>query len=449
MAMGIWNHMERVFRTDTGWWGLIVVSTFLVLIINVYGLLVHIANDLPQLFYLPVILAAYRFPRRGIIVSTGIAVLYLIAVLAITWADPTVVSSAIESAIILVAIGAVVSVLSIQIREQRERYKGLFDNSEAGAFLIRQEGSKTTIVEANYRAARILDMEIRDLEGTLFPQLWEKEVDWEEFFRSVRETGSCYSFETRLKKSGGDYTDVLLSAGRIDAGQFIVSMVDITSLRQSDDALRAANRELNLLSRILQTDLLAVTGDLTQTLTGAGSLHTGETADLFRRFESSVRYLQRRLELTGTYQDLGSEPAIWLPVQITVRAEALRIDHAGISIRAWTERLEIYTDRLATGVFYHLFDNAVRHGKNATDIVVTYRISGDGVDIIVEDNGLGIPEDQKERIFTYGAETPAWLRLFVDRKILAVTGITITETGRYGDGARFEIHVPRGAFRIV
>lgn len=33
------------------------------------------------------------------------------------------------------------------------------------------------------------------------------------------------------------------------------------------------------------------------------------------------------------------------------------------------------------------------------------------------------------------------------REILAITGITITGTGVYGEGARFEILVPRDGYR--
>jgi len=37
--------------------------------------------------------------------------------------------------------------------------------------------------------------------------------------------------------------------------------------------------------------------------------------------------------------------------------------------------------------------------------------------------------------------------LFLVREILAITGMTISETGTPGDGAVFEIVVPQGAYR--
>ncbi|MDD1681346.1 MAG: sensor histidine kinase, partial [Methanoregula sp.] len=38
--------------------------------------------------------------------------------------------------------------------------------------------------------------------------------------------------------------------------------------------------------------------------------------------------------------------------------------------------------------------------------------------------------------------------LFLAREILAVTGMTITETGEPGKGVRFEIILPPGSFRM-
>jgi hypothetical protein len=38
--------------------------------------------------------------------------------------------------------------------------------------------------------------------------------------------------------------------------------------------------------------------------------------------------------------------------------------------------------------------------------------------------------------------------LFLSQEILSITGITIAETGIPGKGARFEITVPKGAYRF-
>jgi len=54
--------------------------------------------------------------------------------------------------------------------------------------------------------------------------------------------------------------------------------------------------------------------------------------------------------------------------------------------------------------------------------------------ITVEDNGIGIPLDEKQKIFLKGFGKHTGFGLFLVREILAITGITIHETGRHGHG---------------
>lgn len=60
-----------------------------------------------------------------------------------------------------------------------------------------------------------------------------------------------------------------------------------------------------------------------------------------------------------------------------------------------------------------------------------------------------MPEAEKERIFEKGFGKHTGLGLFLSREILAITGLSIKERGAYGNGARFEIVVPKGKFRFV
>ena len=65
-----------------------------------------------------------------------------------------------------------------------------------------------------------------------------------------------------------------------------------------------------------------------------------------------------------------------------------------------------------------------------------------------EDNGTGIEESEKEKIFERGYGKNTGFGLFLVREVLALTGITITETGHPGQGARFLMKVPKEAYRI-
>jgi len=82
-------------------------------------------------------------------------------------------------------------------------------------------------------------------------------------------------------------------------------------------------------------------------------------------------------------------------------------------------------------------------------MIVRCEAAGNELVIIIEDDGIGIPLDEKQKIFNKGFGKNTGYGLFLVREILNITNISIHETGRHGSGARFEITVPRGGFRKI
>ena len=112
-----------------------------------------------------------------------------------------------------------------------------------------------------------------------------------------------------------------------------------------------------------------------------------------------------------------------------------------------TGTIQIFADPLFEKVMYNLTDNTIRHGKTATEVYVSVTTDQDDIRIIWDDNGVGVPIDQKEMIFNRGFGKNTGLGLFLIREVLTITGMTIQETGEPGRGARFEITVPDGMWR--
>ena len=111
---------------------------------------------------------------------------------------------------------------------------------------------------------------------------------------------------------------------------------------------------------------------------------------------------------------------------------------------------EVYSDPLFDKVFYNLIDNALRYGG---DQMKTIRVSSQESDtslvIVCEDDGVGITVEDKKKLFRKGFGKHTGLGLFLSREILSITGITITENGEPGVGARFEMTVPKGMWRFT
>jgi len=98
-------------------------------------------------------------------------------------------------------------------------------------------------------------------------------------------------------------------------------------------------------------------------------------------------------------------------------------------------------------VFYNRINNAVRHGGKVTEIRFSCVRAGQDLTIVCEDDGNGIPEGEKEAIFGGTYKRRHGHGLFLVAGIIGITGITIRETGVFGEGARFEVRVVNGGWR--
>ena len=89
--------------------------------------------------------------------------------------------------------------------------------------------------------------------------------------------------------------------------------------------------------------------------------------------------------------------------------------------------------------------NKEAESKNAMPMNTTKTTA---LTIVCEDDGIGITGEDKKHLFSRGYGKKTGLGLFLSREILAITGITITENGIPGNGARFEISVPKSVYRF-
>jgi len=223
---------------------------------------------------------------------------------------------------------------------------------------------------------------------------------------------------------------------------------EIEERRRVEAALTQANKKLGLLSSITRHDMK----NILMALSGYHELVEKDTTD-----PAFIEYLSRetvlfsklanQIEFTRLYDELGNFGAVWKPLRGIKDIRFVDSGHIPVNISAETEGYEIFADPLIDKVFYNLFENSVRHGTQVTAISVTAEVTESGLRILVLDNGTGITDEDKTQIFKRGFGKNTGLGLFLVREILSITGITINEIGRFGEGACFELIVPPGNYR--
>ncbi|MEI7434802.1 MAG: HAMP domain-containing sensor histidine kinase, partial [Methanomicrobiales archaeon] len=170
--------------------------------------------------------------------------------------------------------------------------------------------------------------------------------------------------------------------------------------------------------------------------------------DYFTRITRSSDRISTMIQFTREYEEIGVHVPAWQEARTLVDLAAKDAPLGKIMVKNnLPAGFEVFADPLVIKVFYNLMDNAARYGGKITTIGFSILESGEVHLIVCEDDGEGIPADEKEKIFERGFGKTTGMGLALSREILDITGITIKETGEPGKGARFEMTVPAGMWR--
>ncbi|MDD1669463.1 MAG: PAS domain-containing sensor histidine kinase, partial [Methanomicrobiales archaeon] len=336
------------------------------------------------------------------------------------------------------------------LRESEEKYRALVERANDGIVVV-QDGRVTF---CNRRAAELWGGSIREIVGQPYPNF----VDPEDAAR-IRE-----NYERRMagEEVPAQYDALLVKRdgsrfhGELNAGTFtfegrpadLILFRDMTDRRMAEDALKTVNRKLHLLSSVTRHDMLnqlmAIVGYQELALASDNVADMKQLVDMAGKAAVTMR---RQIEFTRQYQDIGVYSPVWQDLRDVIARASSGISTRNVKILLETDPVRIFADPLLERVFSNLIENAINHGEKVTMIRFTTRRTDTGLTILCEDDGVGIPVPEKERIFSPGFGRNSGYGLVLVREILGITGATIREIGQEGKGALFEISVPKDAYR--
>ena len=334
-----------------------------------------------------------------------------------------------------------------ELRKSRERLSSILRSTPTGIAVIRNR----LIVDVNDRFGEITGYSRDELLEKPVRSIWADEEDFDPVKREREKGPQTVNLETRWRKKYGTVIAVVLNSTPLNPenhsdGQTLTAL-DITSRVMAEDALRTANRKLNLLSSITRHDIQNKTSIIDGNLVMIRKKAVpDEVIPLLDKLDGASKAIQSQIKFSKIYQELGSGVSRWqdladiLPATHVPETVRFRADIAGI---------EVYADPMLERVFFNLLDNSLKHGGAVTGIRISCRTTGSGLNIVWEDNGNGIPAEEKEKIFERGYGKNTGLGLFLSREILSITGIAISETGIPGKCARFELSIPKGGYRFT
>jgi len=337
----------------------------------------------------------------------------------------------------------------VRLHASEERYRQFIETANEGVWSM-DSGFCTTFV--NKRLAEMLGYSQNEMIGRPITAFMHPD-DLADNARRLadRQQGRTGRYERRFLHKNGTPVHTLVSAtplfsGGTFSGSFAM-ITDISDRIAADDALRLANRRLMLMSSVTRHDLLNTIISSRGYLAMARHMARDPgLLEILGRLETVIDAMEAQISFTRVYQDIGSSPPVWQAIERLIQGCK---SVPGTRIVYEISNLEVLADPLITKVFANLLDNSLRHGEHVSEIHVHTQPGNNGLVIVWEDNGAGIPDNDKELIFDRGYGKNSGLGLFLVREILSITGITIRENGEPGKGARFEITLPHDRFRIV
>jgi PAS domain S-box-containing protein len=242
------------------------------------------------------------------------------------------------------------------------------------------------------------------------------------------------------------YTTPVMQGGRCTGIRGI--LIDMTGHKRTEYALQQAIKKLSLLNSMTRHDIINKLTSLSAFLDMARQATADpDAAGHIDRCIAIVAALDQHVRFMKDYQAIGTCLPVWLDPATVIRDVSAACDPAGIRIQVPDPGWEIFSDPVMRKVILNLITNAARHGGQVTTIVFSLAETSRGLSLVCEDDGCGVADENKSRIFQKGFLKNTGQGLFLAREVLAITGISIEETGTYGKGARFEIVVPAGNYR--
>jgi PAS domain S-box-containing protein len=353
------------------------------------------------------------------------------------------------------------------IRESENRYRKVFESTGTAMVIIEDD---TTISLANNEFFRLTGYSSEDITRKMswteivFKDDLEKMMV-EHRLRREKPEEALKQYEFRLVTNPGEIRTILLTIDILPGTKRSVgSLMDISEqkeihavleqhaseLKRNADVLRQTNNKLNLLNSITRHDILNQLTAILGYLELTKMKYPDPSLQLFINKEiQAAETIKAQIMFTKDYQNIGVRSPQWFDLKKVIVASAALLPLSPVKLDVDCDTLEIYADPMLEKVFYTLLENALRHGKTITTIEFTCHILAEGLMVIYQDNGDGIPAEYKEAIFEHEYFKHTGFGLFLSRAILDITGMKIYETGKPGKGARFEITVPVGAYRFI
>jgi len=237
--------------------------------------------------------------------------------------------------------------------------------------------------------------------------------------------------------------------------RMVTDMRLLIQRKKAEEKLKESTRKIEIMN-----EKLRVSGSLTRhdvrnklsTVTAYSFLLKKKYADqadiieAAQDMEQAVANSSKIFEFARMYEQLGVEDLKYVDVEETINEAVALFSGLNFKVVNDCHGLSLLADSFLRQLFYNLIDNTRKYGDKATTVrIYCEKTSQDILQLIYEDNGVGISKENKLKLFAEGFSTggSTGFGLFLIKRMMEVYGWTIQETGEADKGVKFVITIPK------
>ncbi len=388
-----------------------------------------------------------------------------------------------------------------ELRDSRRALMNILEDAQEARQLAEEEKAKVETIISNFadglifldeqnrieivnpKMAQIFEIEAEQYKGRPAGEVEEPEM-LSEILTYVLENGDVSRKEVQIGEAGAAEVDEEDEAEEENAERSvqdtgrIFELTAISAVREEQEAgtlvtLHDITREkrierlksefVSIAAHQLRTPLSAIKWTLKMLLDGElGKLNKNQLDFVEKTYQSNERMIRLINDLLNvTRIEEGRYIYDRTPAQLedickevldSVEETAKRknIETGFITPKKKLPQVEVDKEKIRL-VMQNLVDNAIKYTSEGGDVVVSLSKEEDAIRFAVEDNGVGIPEDQQDRVFSRffrGANivrmdtTGTGLGLFIAKNIVEAHGGEIWFDSEEGEGTTFYFTVP-------
>lgn len=337
-----------------------------------------------------------------------------------------------------------------EIRHREELYRNLVQGSLQGIAILQGPPFRFTFVNA--AGSNTIGYSSEELQSFTSDEV-EELVHWSDRSRILGYIGDILAgkkdsirTEARFSKETNEviWFDLSMTGMKIqDKMSLIATFINITEQRQALADLQDTQKDLEIFGGLLRHDLR---NDL-QVITGNTEVMRMSASDneMVQEYgEANITGVKRMLELLKIFGKPEMErQRLIAPILESLSVEATK-SFVGMICQLHIDPEAIMT-RVVGGimlpmVFRNLISNSAKHAGKNPRVDIRLKHSSSFIEVRVSDNGPGIPDSIKSKLFQKGVSTSGGgLGLYLSRKVVEAYGgsIDLIEPENANEGAVF------------